>query len=391
MNSSTQNQSSRVFTTVAVSSSVLSATSSRPETMRSTDSSAISQRTTPSPQSTNNRQEPAQPTPTSLAQTLGRAPRSSRPCTISIQKFSSSLLLLPKHAHSIAMPGPRRLGQYRPCTTPLPVLARILHGSSPTGTIHWILSSSSSRSRAASRSVSPAHCRLSASAFPQSLTPFFIKSTTAWLWQVSVLVLSRGHLISRCPEPQPTSSKWRALTHQHIHAMYPSLTEYSITELTDTILRWSSDIFLIAGCLTYEPTTSSSSSTATSLRSRFGEHIRRFSKSVIHLAKVLREEILSTSFELIAIDPNDCKSSSSATASNGLSGPSFHERTMIDAFSGYGHSHGCVLATMELGLRCVTRIGTREGVGSEEEVLLEQRVLLMPKVVLESVLDVLDQ
>jgi len=177
--------------------------------------------------------------------------------------------------------------------------------------------------------------------------------------------------------------------------MYPSLTEYSITELTDTVLRWSSDIFLIAGCLTYESTISSSSSSSlpaaspnTSLRSRFGDHIRRFSKSVIHLAKILREEILSTSFELIAIDPNDCKSSSS---SNGLSGPPFHERTMVDAFGEYGHSHGCVLATMELGLRCVTRIGTREGVGSEEEVLLEQRVLLMPKVVLESVLDVLDQ
>ncbi|KXN80756.1 hypothetical protein AN958_07864, partial [Leucoagaricus sp. SymC.cos] len=191
-------------------------------------------------------------------------------------------------------------------------------------------------------------------------------------------------------EPQPTSSKWRALTHQHIYAMYPSLTEYSISELTDTILRWSSDIFLIAGCHSYEqqststpslppasPTTSlsSTSSSNTTLRARFGDHIRRLSKSVIRLAKVLREEILSTSFELIAIDPS----------------PLFHERTMIDAFGEYGHSHGAVLATTELGLRCVTRMGTREGVGSEEEVLLEQRVLLMPKVVLESVLDILDR
>ncbi|KAF9447410.1 hypothetical protein P691DRAFT_123621 [Macrolepiota fuliginosa MF-IS2] len=111
-------------------------------------------------------------------------------------------------------------------------------------------------------------------------------------------------------EPQPTSSKWRALTHQHIHAMYPTLTEYSITELTDTILRWSADIFLIAGCLTYEMpqnharTASSSSLTSVSstnsatagLRARFGDHIRQLSKSVIRLAKVLREEILSTSF-----------------------------------------------------------------------------------------------
>lgn len=203
--------------------------------------------------------------------------------------------------------------------------------------------------------------------------------------------------------------------------MYPSLTEYSTSELTDTILRWSADIFLIAGCISYEtvPTNnghtrsasssslSSTTSTSAGLRARFGEHIRQVSKTVIRLAKALREEILSTSFELIAIDPASSSATPTATSSsstssnpnsssnpataNGSNGPVFHERTMIDAFGEYGHSRGAVLATTELGLRCVTRMGTREGVGSEEEVLLEQRALLMPKVVLESVLDILDR
>ncbi|XP_006459604.1 hypothetical protein AGABI2DRAFT_191514 [Agaricus bisporus var. bisporus H97] len=205
-------------------------------------------------------------------------------------------------------------------------------------------------------------------------------------------------------EPQPTSSKWRSLTHQHIHAMYPTLIEYSTTELTDTIFRWSSDILLISGCISYTPSSStpslsssssssSSTTTTTALRSRFTDHIRRLSKSVIKLSKVLREEILSTSFELLAVDPTNHPPSTPTTTSagGGGGGPLFHDRTMIDAFSDYGQSRGSVLATTELGLRCVTRMGTREAVASEEEVLLEQRVLLMPKVVLESVLDILDR
>jgi hypothetical protein len=185
--------------------------------------------------------------------------------------------------------------------------------------------------------------------------------------------------------------------------MYPSLIEYSTTELTDTIFRWSSDILLIAGCISYvtlssTPSLSSSTSTTTStaLRSRFNDQIHQLSKSVIKLSKVLREEILSTSFELLAIDPSNYAASTPSTTTPSSStekpvGPLFHERTMMDAFSEYGQSRGVVLATTELGLRCVTRMGTREAVASEEEVLLEQRVLLTPKVVLESVLDILDR
>jgi hypothetical protein len=49
-------------------------------------------------------------------------------------------------------------------------------------------------------------------------------------------------------EPQPTFAKWRALTHQHIHDIYPTLAEYSVNELSDTILRWCADILAIANC-----------------------------------------------------------------------------------------------------------------------------------------------
>jgi len=210
-------------------------------------------------------------------------------------------------------------------------------------------------------------------------------------------------------EPQPTSAKWRALTHQHIHAIYPTLTDYSINELSDTILRWCGDIFLIANCHSFSPshtTASPSSSPPTSispptttppltpsaqLRQLYLDQIRRISRAVMRLANVTREDIMSTSFEVAIADPS----------------VAFQEGEMVDAFGDYSETHGRILVTMELGLKCVTRVidtidepangnsgqGQNEKGGSAlaEEGILESRLLLQPKVVLESVLEVLDR
>lgn len=207
-------------------------------------------------------------------------------------------------------------------------------------------------------------------------------------------VLSQIYARMRGSEPQPTASKWRALAHAHVHAIYPTLTEYSINELSDTILRWTADIFLITGCHPPDPSslhTPSSSpqstrsisvsppstritanmDTASALRARFTEQVRRISKAVLKLEKVARQETMSTCFEVVVADPLH----------------PFVPEGMQDAFGEYGPSKGAVLATTELGLRCVTRVAMeRSEVG---EVRLEERVLLQPKVVLESVLDVL--
>ena len=172
-------------------------------------------------------------------------------------------------------------------------------------------------------------------------------------------------------EPQPTSSKWRALTHRHIHAGYPNLAENSISDLSDTILRWSADIFTIVGCSSYETATTSSKD---GLRLRFGDQVRQIAKSATRLARVTREEIMSTCFDVIAVDQNDV----------------FDSSRMADAFGDYVASRGAILATMELGLRCTTRVQNAEYPGAHDEHIFQQRVILQPRVVLESVLDVLD-
>lgn len=100
---------------------------------------------------------------------------------------------------------------------------------------------------------------------------------------------------------------------------------------------------------------------------------------------------MSTSFEIIIADPSS----------------PFEERELLDAFGEYGDSSGKILVTMELGLRCVTRVtesingpgengtgsGLVKGTTSKEnrEGKFETRLLLQPKVVLESVLEVLDR
>ncbi|KAG6832782.1 hypothetical protein H0H92_009400 [Tricholoma furcatifolium] len=172
-------------------------------------------------------------------------------------------------------------------------------------------------------------------------------------------------------EPQPTSSKWRALAHRHIHSINPQLAEQSVNDLADTILRWSADIFTIAGCVSYENGTTSSKE---GLRLRFGDQVRRIATSVTRLARVTREEIMSTSFDVISVSANT----------------SFNPNVMADAFGDYVASRGAILATTELGLRCTTRMRGSHELEDHNDVTWEQRSILMPKVVLESVLDALD-
>jgi hypothetical protein len=220
-------------------------------------------------------------------------------------------------------------------------------------------------------------------------------------------VLSQIYNHMQQTEPQPTFAKWRALTHQHIHGIYPTLAEYSVNELSDTILRWCADILAIANCHSFSrasPVQSPSSSPpvsfsppkstlpptpAAQLRHLYLDQIRRISRAVLRLASVTKEEIMSTSFEVTIADPSS----------------SFEEGEMVDAFGEYSESSGKLLVTMGLGLRCVTRIsevvvngqgddGTKvNGAMSKEngEGKFETRLLLQPKVVLDSVLEMLDR
>ncbi|KIY67290.1 hypothetical protein CYLTODRAFT_411251 [Cylindrobasidium torrendii FP15055 ss-10] len=186
-------------------------------------------------------------------------------------------------------------------------------------------------------------------------------------------ILSQIYAHMYMAESQPMSSRWRALTHRHIHTMYPYLSDYSVNELSETMYRWTADILYIAGCPTTDRTALSSRE---GMRTRFAEQISRIAKTVARLAQVTREEIMSTRFEIIAVE-ND---------------GAFDARRMCDAFGEYGSSRGSILITTEVGLRCNTRrdstqSSSTEGTAAVHEI--EQRILLQPKVVLDTVVDLL--
>ncbi|KAF6754415.1 hypothetical protein DFP72DRAFT_1125024 [Ephemerocybe angulata] len=215
-------------------------------------------------------------------------------------------------------------------------------------------------------------------------------------------------------EPQPTSSKWRSLTHGHIHAIYPSLAAYSANELGETMLRWTLDILTLAGCVGIEssastPTNANPPPNPGSLAS-YGLTVNTNPPS----ANVLRQDILSTTFDLVI---PEC-------------GMSFGKEWMVDFFgftakeapNGGGNSHSDrrednkVLGSVEVGLMCRTRVGMRGGgstptvangggmgsilggqgtnmsqqqQGGTSGAVYEERLLLMPKVILESMVDLL--
>ena len=89
------------------------------------------------------------------------------------------------------------------------------------------------------------------------------------------------------------------------------------------------------------------------------------------LARVINEEIMSTNFELLFVE----------------NGTRFKPDSMVNAYANAAAPVGPVLCTTELGLQCVTRARIKPGADVDETV---SRTLLLPKVVLETVPQVLD-
>ena len=160
------------------------------------------------------------------------------------------------------------------------------------------------------------------------------------------------------------------MSHRYIHSIYPYLDDYSSNELAETMYRWSADILLIAG----GQNDKGSLTSRDGLRARFGDQIRRITKTTCKLAQVTKEEIMSTCFEIVAIEHSD----------------TFDPRRMADSFSEYGASTGNIVTTTELGLQCRTRRGITYSERGSVDNGTETRVLLAPRVILESVLDFVD-
>ncbi|CCL98779.1 uncharacterized protein FIBRA_00784 [Fibroporia radiculosa] len=216
-------------------------------------------------------------------------------------------------------------------------------------------------------------------------------------------------------EPQPTTSRWRALTYMHSRALLtpPSRSSTpppsSMLSLNETNLRGLLAILALSGC------TDSRGVHRDPLRTRYGGAIARIGERVERIVGVIKEGVMSGVFEVTWVAGKGV--ASNASRKDKERDRWFDWASMENIYAGHGSEQSKVLCTVELGLACVRRVGWAGGSaeqdqsadargkvnghggaglngngaanGASSEGTLNRSVLLKPKVLLESITDIL--
>ncbi|KAL5525757.1 hypothetical protein ACEPAG_7094 [Sanghuangporus baumii] len=178
--------------------------------------------------------------------------------------------------------------------------------------------------------------------------------------------LSKIYSHMHASEPQPTSSRWRALTHSHIRALSPNIDQLATNEVTDTCLRGVANVLSAGGAGEVEEL-------LTRTTQKYRSQLRRIAELANRFAFIIREGTMSTDFQPLFVE----------------SVREFNPVTMENVYEGYGSSRGRVLCTTEVGLQCLTNKG-KDGKDFSPQTV-ERRVVLKPRVVLESIVQILDR
>lgn len=157
-------------------------------------------------------------------------------------------------------------------------------------------------------------------------------------------------------EPQPVTSRWRALTHAHARALISPSPSSPTTRpppspfltLAETNLRGLLAILAISGC------TDPKGTHVQPFRDRFGHTLLRISERVERISNVTNEGIMSSCFEVLWVG---------SRRKAGLSGmgegeKGFDPQRMENVYAGHGSEKGGVLCTVEFGLMCVRKAGS---------------------------------
>lgn len=181
------------------------------------------------------------------------------------------------------------------------------------------------------------------------------------------------------PESQPTSSRWRALTHSHIRSLSPNIDALATSEVTDTCLRGIANVLSAAGAQDPLDTLLTRASTL------YRAQLRRIAELANRFSFILREGTMSTDFQPLFVE--SVRDFNPATMENLYA--SAHGTGSEGGNAGMGISRGRVLCTTEIGLQCLTQKG-REGSKDINSQTIERRVVLKPRVVLENIVQMLD-
>jgi len=147
-------------------------------------------------------------------------------------------------------------------------------------------------------------------------------------------------------EPQPTTSRWRALTYSHACALLSSSATSPFHAIADTNLRGLLSILAISGC------TDPKGIHRDPLRERFGQSLARIGERAERIALAIKEGVMSASFDVLWVGTGKQRDKTA-------SGPgqrTFEPSVMDNVYAGHGVEKGNVLCTVEFGLICVKRI-----------------------------------
>ncbi|KAH9949897.1 hypothetical protein B0H21DRAFT_41578 [Amylocystis lapponica] len=220
-------------------------------------------------------------------------------------------------------------------------------------------------------------------------------------------------------EPQPTTSRWRALTYMHARALLPCPSQIQgqtqgtvsvpFQSLNETNLRGLLAILALSGC------TDSRGVHREPLRARFGNALGRIGERAERIAAAMKEGVMSGVFEIMWGGGK----SASIGKKDKESERWFDWSTMENVYAGHGSERCKVLCTVEFGLMCARRVGWSNEPGDGEghgtvveakgmnghvngqtnghavtngvrsEGMLSRNLLMKPKVLLESVADIL--
>ena len=144
------------------------------------------------------------------------------------------------------------------------------------------------------------------------------------------------------------------------------MAELAINDVTDTCLRSIANVISAAGFGDAEDQ-------LMKVEARYRKQIRRIAEMAEKFALVVREGTISTDFHVLYVE----------------SAREFNATSMENLYEGYGPSQGYILCTTDMGLQCVTNRG-RDGKEFNDHTI-EKHVVLKPRVVLDSVVSILDR
>lgn len=151
-----------------------------------------------------------------------------------------------------------------------------------------------------------------------------------------------------------------------MRVLTPNIDELAVNDIVDNSMKGIANILCAAGY-------GEADAQFQDLEAKYGSQLKHIAERASKVALMIREGTMSTDYQVMFVD----------------SSRTFNATWMENLYEGFGASQGLVLCTTEIGLQSVTS-RKREGRNIDENAI-EKRVVLKPKVVLESVVQILDR